>query len=398
MNTTASAHALTLPAGMHRYTQMERVFHGRAVAQLLPGELDLINARRVFVISNRSLAGSDALKEIIATLGERHVGQYTGVTAHSPRACVIEGALQARQASADLLLAVGGGSVIDAAKAMLMAIRYGYERSAQLDPHANQRPPESGHAPEDASRWLRVLAIPTTLSGAEFASAAGISDPARGMKEGFMNPMMMPISVIMDPAMTLATPLRLMLATGIKAMDHAVERITSSTANPFSDAVSTLSIRLLAQALPGLQRSPDDLQLRAQAQYGMFMSLAGSASGAASNVSHAVGHVLGAHAHVPHGETSCVMSPAVLRWNLAYTADRQSMIRQALGAGDTSAGEALETLVSGLGLPVRLRQVGVRREDFALIAAKTMHEGLLRNSRRPVQSPADIEALLELAW
>ena len=390
--------AAGIPPGMHRFTQMERVIHGRPVADALAGELELLGARRVFLVTNRSLADGDAVAHIVAALGDRLAGRFDGVRAHAPRDCIVEGAAAIRSAGADLLLAVGGGSVIDAAKVMSLCVRHGYGRIEQLDPHANRRAPDTGHAPADAAHWLRVLAVPTTLSGAEFASSGGATDPRSRMKEAFVEPMLMPVSVILDPAMTFATPLPLMLATGIKAIDHAVERVTSANANPYSDAVSLLALRLLAQALPAIRLRPDDPGPRNDAQYGMFMSLAGSASGVAVNGSHAIGHVLGAHAAVPHGETSCVLCPAVLRWHADVAADRHRLLCDALDVPGHDAAGALSSLIASLGLPQRLRDVGVQRDQFDDIARKTMHEALLRNSRKPVRSEADVLEILEIAW
>lgn len=391
-------HTYGVPPGMHRFTQMERVIHGRPVADVLARELELLGARRVFLVTNRSLADGDAVAGIVAMLGDRLAGRFDGVRAHAPRDCIVEGAAAIRAAGADLLLAVGGGSVIDAAKVMSLCVRHGHERIEQLDPHANRRTPDTGRAPADAEHWLRVLAVPTTLSGAEFASSGGATDPRSRMKEAFVEPMLMPVSVILDPAMTFATPLPLMLATGIKAIDHAIERVTSVTANPYSDAVSLLALRLLAQSLPAIRRRPDDPIPRNDAQYGMFMSLAGSASGVAVNVSHAIGHVLGAHAAVPHGETSCVLCPAVLRWHADVAADRHRLLCDALGMPGHDAAGAVSSLVASLGLPQRLRDVGVQHGQFADIARKTMHEALLRNSRKPVRSEADVLEILEIAW
>src|ERR1700741_3331813 len=144
--------------------------------------------------------------------------------------------------------------------------------------------------------------------------------------------------------MTRSTPLALLLSTGMKAVDHAVERVTSASAGPFSDALSLLALRLLYQALPELKRRPDDLEVRASLQYGAFMSVAGIASGTAVNVSHAIGHVLGGHAGVPHGHTTGVLLPAVLRWSLESTSGPQQKLRDALGTGHTSAAQAIETL------------------------------------------------------
>ncbi|MGI4812991.1 MAG: iron-containing alcohol dehydrogenase [Janthinobacterium lividum] len=377
---------------------MERVYWGQPASEVLAKEFDILQVKRVFVITNRSLSQSKSLNEIVVALGERYAGMFAGVTAHSPRSCVVAGALAARTAGADLLLAVGGGSVIDAAKAMLLCLRHGYTEVAQLEPHAGVRPIDVGHAPPDAAEWTRVVTVPTTLSGAEFSASAGLTDPTRGMKHGFTHPMQMPQAVILDPALTLDTPLAMLKSTGMKAIDHAAERITSANANPYSDEVSELALRLLFEALIALDEQPESLQLRSKLQYGMFMSLCGSASGVAVNVSHALGHVLGAHAGVPHGDTTGLVLPAVLRWNRDASAPAQAMIARALGRDDGDAATAVSALVQRLGLPLRLRDAGVAREDLPEIARKTLHEPLLRNSRKPVTGAADIEAILELAW
>jgi maleylacetate reductase len=209
--------------------------------------------------------------------------------------------------------------------------------------------------------------------------------------------MMMPQSILLDPSMTLATPVSLLLSTGIKAIDHAAERMTSAAANPFSDAVSALSLRLMSAALRRLSGEPAELSVRCDLQYGMFMSLAGSSAGVAVNVSHAIGHVLGAHAGVAHGDTSCVLLPAVLNWNSDVTPDAQAAIAQAMGRAGKSASAAVAELVADIGMVTRLRDTSVRRGDFELIADKTLHEMLLGNSRKPV-SRADVIAILELAW
>lgn len=394
---------MTMSAGLHRFSRLERVYHGQPAAAVLPGELELLGSQRVFIISNQSLSSSRLLSTVRSALGTRLAGSYFGITAHAPRACVFEAAEAARAAGADLLLALGGGSVIDAAKLVALVIRFDYRQVDDLNPIANRREPDLGRLPADAQQWLRVLAIPTTFSGAEFASSAGSTDPRLRQKHGFAMPMMTPVSVVLDPAMTLETPTRLLLATGVKAIDHAIERITSAQANAYSDAVSLLALRKLLPALPRLRADVADLEARADAQYGMFMSLAGSAAGVAVNVSHAIGHVLGAHAGVPHGETSCVMSAATLKWSRSHTAERQQLIATAFeAAGEpgpvADVAQALTARVVSLGLPYRLRDVGVRREDFPVIAQKTLHEAVLRNSRKPVTTAATVEEILEIAW
>jgi maleylacetate reductase len=198
--------------------------------------------------------------------------------------------------------------------------------------------------------------------------------------------------------MTLATPMRLLLTTGMKAVDHAAERLASLKSNPYNDAVSSLALRLLSQGLRSAKRDPADIDARAQLQYGAFMSMCGSAAGVAVGIGHAIGHALGAHCSVPHGETSCVMLPAVMRWNAGSNPDRQALISTAMGRPDDGAAGALAELVADLVLPTRLRDVGVTRQDFGPIACKALGDILVKNNPRLVRSAADIEEILELAW
>lgn len=184
----------------------------------------------------------------------------------------------------------------------------------------------------------------------------------------------------------------------MKAVDHAAERLASLQSNPYNDAVSSLAVRLLSSGLHTAHRDPADLDARADLQYGAFMSMCGSSAGIAVGLGHAIGHALGAHCAVPHGETSCTLLPSVMRWNAGANAARQVLIAEALGAKDGDAATALAGLIAGLGLPGRLRDVGVSRDAFPAIAHKALGDVLTKNNPRTVRSTNDIEEVLELAW
>jgi maleylacetate reductase len=384
--------------GTHRFYMMEKVIHGTPAGMALRAEVDRLTRTRVFLVTNRSLAGSPKLTEIVEFLGSLYVGRYEGVTAHGPRRCVVEGAEAARAAGADLLVAIGGGSVIDATKVMQLCLRHSIREAARLDEYAGKRRSDPSTRPPDADRWIRSIAIPTTLSAAEFTWFGGASDPERGVKESFSNSMMIPQVVIMDPQMTLETPDRLLVTTGMKAVDHAAERLASLASNPYNDAVSGLALRILGKSLRGVHADPTDVDARGELQYGAFLSMCGAAAGGTVGISHAIGHALGAHCGVPHGETSCVMLPAVMNWNRSSNADRQLLISEALGSPQQEAGAALADLVSYLGLPRSLRDVNVKRDDIPPVARKAFGDILAKYNPRTVRSPADIEEILEAAW
>src|SRR6266576_153112 len=151
------------------------------------------------------------------------------------------------------------------------------------------------------------------------------------------------------------TPMRLWLSTGIRAVDHAVETLCSVHPQPLFEATSAHALRLLPQGLIRTKRDPADLEARLESMLGVWLSLIGIQSGAPMAASHGIGHVLGGTAGVPHGFTSCVMLPHVLRFNHEVNAERQALVSEALGEPDAPAADVVASLIADLGLPGRLR-------------------------------------------
>lgn len=387
--------------GIHGHQDIERVVYGRPAGAALRAEAERLGAKKVFVTTSKSVAQSALLASVVDGLGELHAGTYAGITAHSPRPCVVEGAAMARAAGADLIVAVGGGSVIDATKTILIALWQDVTTVDELDAYRAGKPKEGAAPPSEAIKppadAIRMIAVPTTLSAAEFNAFAGISDPRKGIKESFGHRLIVPRVIVLDPAATLATPMDLMLSTGLKAVDHAVERLCSQQANPFALGTSTEALKLLARALPAHKADPDDMATRLDLQFGMWLSIGAGTSGVGVGASHGIGHVLGAACHVPHGHTSCVMLPSVLRWNLPANAERQKRVGEAFGKPDAAAGDLVEGLVRSLGLPGRLSEVGVGRDRFREIAEKSMHDRAVLNNPRPIKGPEQVMEILELA-
>ena len=388
-------------SGIHGHQDIERVVYGKAAGAAVLAEAERLGAKRIFVTTSKSVAQSPLLAGIVATLGARHVGTYAGITAHSPRPCVIEGAKLARKAAADLIVAVGGGSVIDATKVMLIALWQNATKIEDLDAYRAGRPKEGAAPPAEAISpppdAVRMIAVPTTLSAAEFNAFAGITDLRHGIKESFGHRLIVPRVIVLDPAATLATPMGLILSTGLKAVDHAIERLCSQQAHPFAIGTATEALKLLAKALPAHKERPDDMETRLALQFGMWLSIGAGTSGVGVGASHGIGHVLGAACHVPHGHTSCVMLPAVLRWNLPANADRQKRVSEAFGQPAVPASDLVAKLVDTLGLPRHLADVGVGRDRFREIAEKAMHDRAVLNNPRPIREPAQVVEILELA-
>ena len=291
--------------------------------------------------------------------------------------------------------------MIDATKVMLIALWHNATAIEDLDLYRAGRPKEGAAPPSEAIKppvdAVRMIAVPTTLSAAEFNAFAGISDPRHGIKESFGHRLIVPRVIVLDPAATLATPMDLMLSTGVKAVDHAVERLCAPQAHPFVLGTSTEALRLLADALPRHKARPDDIETRLNLQFGMWLSIGAGTSGVGTGASHGIGHVLGAACHVPHGHTSCVMLPSVLRWNLPVNGERQKRVSEAFGKPATPAADLVAGLVAELGLPRTLRDVGVGKERFREIGEKSMHDRAVLNNPRPITKPEQVVEILELA-
>lgn len=389
-----------IDTGTHPWLAQQRVHYGQPAAPLLVKECEAAGARRVFVTTTRSLTDGAYVARCIEALGERFAGKFDAISAHSPREAVIAGAARIREAGADLVVAIGGGSVIDATKVMLQAVWYGIDTVDGLDAivggkHKGGTDPSAWNADPQT---LRMLAVPTTLSAAEFSHAAGVTDTARRVKQSYIHPMAVPMVVILDPAATLDTPLELLLSTGMRAMDHSVERWCALRSLPLPDALSRHAMEMLAACLPRLKRDPQDLAARADAQVAMWLSLLPQTAGVPFGASHGIGYILGGAYGVPHGVTSCLSLPAVLEWNEPVNAERQKTVAQALGRPGERAGPAMREFVRDLGVPWRLRDQGFERAQLPEIAARYDGTGPISTNPRPIASAADIVEILELAY
>lgn len=380
--------------GAHRFPQQDEVIYGRPAAEVLRELAKTWGASRLLLTTTRSLADGPAAA-LAAALGDLCVGVFSEIGAHSPREGVIAGAAEARRTDADLIVALGGGSVIDATKVMQLCLWAGLERVEQLDPYRAGRGPERVDV-TTLPVSLRFVAVPTTLSAAEFTPFAGVSDAGRHVKEGYTHPRLAPRAVVLDPAMTLTTPPQLWGSTGMKAVDHAVEQLCHPVRAPYADALAADGLKRLARGLVASQADPSDLAARLECQFGMWLAISGVGSGRGMGPSHAIGHTLGGSYGVPHGITSCVVLPAVLAWTAEATIRQQALISELLGFQGAAA-DAVRRLVDGLDLPNDLKSVGILPKDFPAIAEHTLHDAGVRSSPRPIKGPQDIVEILELA-
>jgi maleylacetate reductase len=244
---------------------------------------------------------------------------------------------------------------------------------------------------------VRQVSVPTTLSGGEFSAIAGVTDERTRTKELLRHSAIVPSAVILDPALTVHTPEWLWLSTGIRAVDHCVEGVCSKESNAYADAQALKGLALLAGGLPRVKAEPRDLAARLECQMGTWLSMGPLASGVPMGASHGIGYVLGAEFDVPHGHTSCIMLPAVMRWNKPANADRQILVAAAMSRPGADAGDCLDDLIRGLGMPRSLGDVRIGRDSFERISVKAMGTPWVPRNPRPIGDPAQVREILELA-
>jgi maleylacetate reductase len=372
------------------FGKMDEVVFGKPAAIAVAELTRRMGAERVFLMVSGTLnRETDEIGKIRSVLGNRCAGLFDTMPPHTPRSAVIAAAAMAREAKADLIVTVGGGSITDGAKAVQLCLANDITSVEGMDAC---RGDATFRAPT-----VRQISVPTTLSAGEFSGIAGVTNEVTRVKEMFRHPMVIPAAAVLDPALTVHTPEWLFLSTGIRAVDHCVEGVCSNEANAYGDAQALRGLSLLTKGLARVKADPSDIAARLDCQTGSWLSMGPLAAGVPMGASHGIGYVLGAVFDIPHGHTSCIMLPAVMRWNKAVNAERQALIADAMGSPGEDAGDVLDRFIGGLGMPRSLSAVGVGTERFDRIAKQAMGTPWVPRNPRPIPTPEVLREILELA-
>jgi maleylacetate reductase len=373
---------------------MDEVVFGRPASEAIIEQMNRLGSKRAFLMVSGTLnRETDVIENIRRTLGPRGVGTFDAMPPHTPRTAVIAATEQARAADADLIVTVGGGSITDGAKAVQLCLANNIRSPDDIDRIRAGR----GPSPQLNPPAVRQISAPTTIAGGEFSATAGVTNEKTKVKEALRHPLLMPRATILDPWLGAHTPEWLWLSTGIRAVDHCVEGICSRDAHPYGDAQALRGLAMLAQALPRVKADAGDLDARMDCQIGTWLSTGPLASGVPMGASHGIGYVLGAEFGVPHGHTSCVMLPSVMRWNKSANAERQALVASAMGHPNEDAGDVLDDFIRGLGMPRSLREVKVGPEHFDRIAQQAMATPWVPRNPRKIEGPAHVREILDMA-
>ncbi len=377
-------------AGQVVFSKMEEVVWGKPAAETVAALAQKRGAERVFLMVSGTLnRTTDEIDRLRRALGNKCVGTFDRMPAHTPRSAVIAATDQARETRADLIVTLGGGSITDGAKAVQLCLANDIRTPEAMDA---VRAPNPVKPPTVAQ-----ISVPTTLSAGEFSPISGVTDERTKVKELFRHADIVPRAVVLDPAVTRHTPQWLWLSTGIRAVDHCVEGICSNEATPYGDASALHGLSLLARGLPKVKVDPRDAAARLDCQLGSWLSMAPLVAGVPMGASHGIGYVLGAVFDIPHGHTSCVMLPSVMRWNKSANGPRQALVAAAMGQPAADAGDVLDAFIGGLDMPRSLTEVKVGREHFDRIARQAMGTPWVPRNPRPIPGPEQVKEILELA-
>mgnify|MGYP003673561835 CR=1 FL=1 len=391
------------PSIEFNYSALESVSAGADCIQTLASLVTRLEAKRVLLVASNSLShATGGFADIRAALGANCAGLIHDIGTHTPRVDVMRTLHAARSADADLLVSLGGGSIIDACKVVQLALDQGVESEAELVEYAQYSDGTHGSKYGDFSLFggaskIRQIAVPTTLSGAEFSNNGGVLNTDIAAKEGYRGVDLCPLHIVYDPKLSLHTPEWLWFSTAIRSLDHAIEGFCSADSHPFLDGHFLHAMHLFASSLGQSKQNFEDLNARSLSQQAVWLACCGLGN-VSHGASHGIGYILGSLCGVPHGYTSCVMLPAVLAWNSGVLEDRQQAISAALGNSGQSAAASVKALVKSLDLPTSLADVGVQKSQLAQIAQRAAKHPVVRKNPRLIRDANDVLEILELAW
>ncbi|PHH83258.1 hypothetical protein CDD82_2678 [Ophiocordyceps australis] len=364
-------------------------------------------SERIYVIASNSLASkTDALQQLTAALGSRLVGVRKGVGAHTPLDHVVEIVTEARDLDIDCLVTLGSGSITDCAK----IVRFALANSAY---DLNSVSKLGG---EHNGKWekptIRLVCIPTSLSGGEYQARAGATDPKTLHKSIFYPGAEVDV-VIQDPELCSKTPDWLWFSSGIRAVDHCVETLCSLLSNTAGDECSRRGLDKLVPSLLNSKAHPQSLHFRHTSQLGVIDSMEAVSSGIPMGASHAIGHQLGPLG-VGHGQTSCIMLPAVCKYNarkgannerqaltVSYLLKHQLVVdalrKKGLDPAKADLGDILDVIIAELGMPRSLEQVYIGQDVLATIASSSIRDPWCKTNAVPITEESQVMDILEAA-
>jgi alcohol dehydrogenase class IV len=378
-----------------------RVFSGPDSLGSLRRELERVGSRRAVIFCGSTLARPGSPLDLVrSAMGDRCAGLFAGVRAQSPLPSVEAAAQEMKRLEADAVIAVGGGSAIVTARAAsILAAETGDARSLSTSKD------EKGQlkSPKLLAPKVPQLIIPTTPTTAMVKAGSAVFDPAARERLALFDPKTRAQSIFIHPELIKSAPRELLVSAGLDTLALAVEGLTSRSGDPISDALLMHALRLLAVHLP---KRPLHENPSVRSELVLAAVLCGQGTDyTGAGIATVLGHAIGARHEVQNGIAKAIVLPSALRFNADAAKPGLQKIATALGvAGSeeeplvTVVANALEAIFGELGIPRRLRDIGVPRQALHGMAMSGMGDWFLRGNPRPVRDAAELLQVLEEAW
>ncbi len=386
-----------------------RVHAGDDALSNLRSAVQRAGAKRPFVVCGQSVATRTNLLERVAeALGEPPAGVFDGVQTGSPAPAALDGVRMAREAGADLIIAVGGGSAVVTARAIIILLAEGGDLRKHATKYPPGQPPVSPRLMRPKLPNILVLTTPTT---AATRAGTAVIDGDTGHRLEMFDPKTRPAAIIWDTEALLTAPTDLCISASGSLFSGVISALQAPRSNPMAMADLLAALGILVENLPSVRRDASDGAARVNLCAASFMyNRAGDtgANGSALGVVTALAHSLDTrYADCSHGAAYSTLTGPGMRFNRDYNLAGQARVADALGvrepgSDDTEAADAAAAAVSGfyeaIGLPVNLRDVGVPVDGIAGIAKDALTDFALHRNVRPVQGVAELESVLRAAW
>ncbi|KAF2476672.1 Dehydroquinate synthase-like protein [Lindgomyces ingoldianus] len=375
---------------------------------------ETFHASRVYIIASGSLSrNTDKVLKLVEAIGEDNVvGLRKGMTPHTPWSEILSISAECRKAKTDCVVTLGAGSTTDGAKLVVLCLANAISEPNQLARYSVG----STDIPSDVKQpTVPLITIPTSLSGGEYFSLAGGTNDSTHHKQGFLHSGMGSKLIILDPELCITTPEYHWLSTGIRSVDHCVEALCSLDATATSDDKAKKGLELLVPSLLKCKAEPKDVEAKHRCQMAVNYAMDNVRAGIPMGGSHAIGHQLGPLG-VPHGITSCIMCPAVMKYNLKHgssnpeIARRQEKVKQILrsepevaatlkaaGLNEDSAelGDLLDVIIRALGLPRTLTELEVSRDLIPDLSKRALDDFWAPTNPVPLLKAEQVQEILE---
>jgi len=365
---------------------------GAGRASAVADEVSRLGGERVLLMSDRGIEAAGLLGIVKGALGRKLAATFLDVPQDSGLDTVDAATRVGRDAGVDIVVSIGGGSVIDTSKAVAICLGAGGKAIDHVGAYQMRGKP------------LPHVVLPTTAgTGSEVTNTAVIRHAERGRKVYFLDDKLFPNTAILDPSLVAGLPRGLTASTGMDALTHAIEAVVSKGGNPISEGLALQAIRMVYEQLPQCIERPGDLEARVQ------MQLASTMAGWAFNVAgvglvHGMSHALGARHHVPHGTANGILLPHVMRFNVEAAGPKLAQVARALGCEGNdeaalcvAAADRVAELLVRIGHQTKLSEVGIKQADFAACAELALTDGATATNPRAVRSPAEIVAVYQQA-